>query len=1405
MTDTELKYFNELRAIHLRLSESLKDPRISGVNSVISNLYRDDAHFVYELLQNADDQGATYAKFILREDEVIFVHNAPRHFTITDPDTHEEDKKNGRLGNINSILSIASSSKSDRTDEIPIGKFGLGFKSVFLYTDSPCIYDKNIRFSITDFIVPNLIDCDHPMRLREETLFAFKFKNGERTKAYQEIDAKLKSLVNPLLFLNNLELINWENESESGYYRLDKIGQFGNADRLKYTVANENERSESELWKFSRQTLENSKLRISTVFIVEDGAISSKPHPLYCYLPTANETELPVILHAPFKLTGNRESITPSDPHNIKMISELANLLSESIVEICERGQTSHTPWIKDNIIDFLPAVSDKSTNSTSASIDLSPIRDAVLESIHNGRLLWCEQFGEYLSPHESCVADNSYLAEIYPSEILEGLLGERRGWVLPSLIGDLKRQNGGKLIKELGVERITPDKLLRQITSEFLALQSIDWLRQWYCYLPKIKNLWETTNLRNQEIILTSSGSGVFKSPFTKGKFTPNVYLSCVEIAEGVHKDIFFVNPKIANDETLTDFFSLLGIKEIDDFSIAERIYLPKIVFDGTPVDERLKTLVLFIKLVENQLTNEQSHSISSRCMVPARSENGIVFVNVLKVKVHNSDNDFYYRGNKSQLFFEPSDLTIYLKDEDINLITGYIRSFQQTMLPTIRFVNIPIDNNSLARIPNGVQRPAWYNKGKIDYEYIKEPIIEEFEHFISKVAPLHPYEALSLLEKILISKYHKATYCSYYGGWQPEIEIWPNYRKDLVDSNWIEFASSKLRQILGLPLKEIQPQELDSISRILSESGIISKDDVNTFLQYIQERGILDDFELKKEIEEQKRLLSNIGPGSLSWLNEILNLRLKYVESGQKTDIEFLIRALKNVLSEIKVDDDIDLRSLLPNNINVIFGPPGTGKTTKITQIISDILDKDPNSHIVILAPTNHAADVVAERLLKCKIEAYRAINTNDVDLLSKVEGNGLMVYEAMGDENVPQIVVSTTHYFARPTHLCNGHSLHEEKWDAIFIDETSMVTLDYVLLALFKGYQNNNQCTFYLVGDSLQLPAITNLDPDILEQAQLDEFNFYSFIGLHEFTETPEKIPDYIREKLNIQLLRTQYRSVRPLCELMSTFAYAGKVESDFQGDLVEYPANIPSIFRRPLTFVRFPISKQNATKIQGVITDLGKLRGSNYNIYSALLVKESLQVFFNALHDSNFKDKLSVGIITPYKAQKKLIEKLLNTNAISRDAQIEVNVNTVHQFQGDEFDIVMLVLNPPNQNMTPAQNILINKHYLINVAISRAKRILIILYPDNSCKVGNYQYINKNSSFDNIESVAEQVFNCNIEDITIHSQSLENELFGNYNYLSTQCEVTFHDEVNLHKSTSEVKYRFVIGGDTIDIIY
>lgn len=95
-------------------------------------------------------------------------------------------------------------------------------------------------------------------------------------------------------------------------------------------------------------------------------------------------------------------------------------------------------------------------------------------------------------------------------------------------------------------------------------------------------------------------------------------------------------------------------------------------------------------------------------------------------------------------------------------------------------------------------------------------------------------------------------------------------------------------------------------------------------------------------------------------------------------------------------------------------------------------------------------------------------------------------------------------------------------------------------------------------------------------------------------------------------------------------------------------------------------------------------------------------------------------LKVGIITPYVAQKLLLKEIIEKDGLSRNCGLEVEVNTVHQFQGDEFDVVILVLNSPNANMNPANGIMINKFYLINVATSRAKDCLVVLYPDEHAK-------------------------------------------------------------------------------------
>lgn len=153
MTEQEKQWFEALTRDRSESACMLEKPSMRGIQRSVVDKYSDQAHFIYELLQNADDVQATTATFRLEETGFYFTHNGSLRFTISNPQNEEADTNNGTLGHINAITSIANSSKT----EASIGKFGVGFKAVFQYTQTPHIYDPGIRFRIERFIVPHIL------------------------------------------------------------------------------------------------------------------------------------------------------------------------------------------------------------------------------------------------------------------------------------------------------------------------------------------------------------------------------------------------------------------------------------------------------------------------------------------------------------------------------------------------------------------------------------------------------------------------------------------------------------------------------------------------------------------------------------------------------------------------------------------------------------------------------------------------------------------------------------------------------------------------------------------------------------------------------------------------------------------------------------------------------------------------------------------------------------------------------------------------------------------------------------------------------------------------------------------------------------------------------------------------
>ena len=286
MNSQEEIYFEALSKDRSESADNLNKPSMRGIKNSVVEKYSDQAHFIYELLQNADDAFATNARFILESNRLIFAHNGSRHFSVSDPKNEDSDSDEGRLGDINAITSIANSNKT----ETSIGKFGVGFKAVFQYTSTPHIYDPDFRFRIDDFIVPILLEDDFPGRHEDETLFVFPFDHSERDaeEAYRDISDKLKNLSFPLLFLTGLKSIE--------FYFGNVIGLYGKeiketrtyiditAEHICLTQNAGDEFYDENLWLFSR--LDESGRRYSVGFFMdENGQLRSVNEPAFCFFP----------------------------------------------------------------------------------------------------------------------------------------------------------------------------------------------------------------------------------------------------------------------------------------------------------------------------------------------------------------------------------------------------------------------------------------------------------------------------------------------------------------------------------------------------------------------------------------------------------------------------------------------------------------------------------------------------------------------------------------------------------------------------------------------------------------------------------------------------------------------------------------------------------------------------------------------------------------------------------------------------------------------------------------------------------------------------------------------------------------------------------------------------------------
>ncbi len=174
-----------------------KVPRLGRL--FFQDTYTHKTHFIFELLQNAEDalkrrgndwNGPRDVSFELSQYRLRVSHyGAP---------FDERD--------VDGICGIGESTKA--TDVTEIGRFGIGFKSVYAFTDRPEVHSGDEDFAIESYVWPKAIPGIYPIDY-DETVFILPFKDES---ANPDINAGLKTLdASTLLFLSQIEEIKWGN------------------------------------------------------------------------------------------------------------------------------------------------------------------------------------------------------------------------------------------------------------------------------------------------------------------------------------------------------------------------------------------------------------------------------------------------------------------------------------------------------------------------------------------------------------------------------------------------------------------------------------------------------------------------------------------------------------------------------------------------------------------------------------------------------------------------------------------------------------------------------------------------------------------------------------------------------------------------------------------------------------------------------------------------------------------------------------------------------------------------------------------------------------------------------------------------------------------------------------------